>query len=84
MFGFKKKKDFDISLEDLEVAETDLGSSWHPKHLAEDGDGALLEDIPEGMMIVHLAKEERLNQADAVTPLESTPLGDELGKGEVL
>lgn len=84
MFGFKKKKDFDISLEDLEVADTDLGTSWHPKHLAEDGDGALLDDIPEGMMIVHLAKEERFEQVDAVTPLESTPLSGETGKGEVL
>lgn len=70
MFG-RKKRDFDISLEDLGVVNEDLGTSWHPDHLPH---GELLEDVPEEMMQVHLAKEERLTQPDAVTPIESTPI----------
>lgn len=71
MFGIWKKQDFDISLEDLGVIDDDLGTSWHPRHLP---DGVLLEDVSEEMMSVHLTKEERLTQPDAVTPLESTPI----------
>lgn len=70
MFG-RKRQDFDISLEDLGVVETDLGTSWHPHHLP---DGELLEDVSEEMMQVHFAKDERLIQPDAVTPIESTPI----------
>lgn len=70
MFG-RKRQNFDISLEDLGVIDDDLGTSWHPRHLT---DGELLEDVSEEMMEVHLAKEERLIQPDAVTPIESSPL----------
>ena len=78
MFGLwsKKKKDYEISLENLSVTEEDLGTSWHPTHLI---DGELLEDISSEMMEVHLAKEERLSQPDAVTPLEDTHMQQESG-----
>ena len=70
MFG-RKRRDFDISLEDLGVIDDDLGTSWHPHYLP---DGELLEDVSEEMMKVHLAKKERLIQVDAVTPIESAPI----------
>lgn len=75
MFG-RKKKDFDISLEDLEVTGEDLGTTWHPHYLSEN---ELLEDVSEEMMMVHFAKDERLSQPDATEPLESIPV-DEIGE----
>ena len=70
MFG-RKRRDFDISLEDLGVIDDDLGTSWHPHYLA---DGELLEDVSEEMMKIHFAKEERCDQVDAIVPHESSPI----------
>lgn len=76
MFGLFKaaKKPYDISLEDLGIEDEDLGTTWHPKSFTEDENTPLLEDISEEMMCIHRAKEERLIQPDAVTPIESAPI----------